>query len=84
MILALLRQSPSSVNELHAALSKVASLSQSSLSQHLALLRAHRLVRFEKCGQQSRYSIDESFYLPLIDDLCTTPGDYLQERRNGS
>ncbi len=53
LILCQLAESEKSVGELQPLIG----LSQSALSQHLAVLRGHRLVRTRRAGQQIYYSI---------------------------
>lgn len=69
MILAILADSPKSVNEIHSILTKVSNISQSSLSQHLALLRAHKIVNYQKIGQMSIYHISDQRYVDLLQIL---------------
>ncbi len=69
MILTILTDSPKSVNEIHEILSKVSNISQSSLSQHLALLRAHKIVTFKKTGQMSIYHISDRRFSELLKML---------------
>lgn len=69
MILTILAESPRAVNEIHELLSKVSTISQSSLSQHLALLRAHQIVNFKKHGQKSAYFITEKYRDELLEIL---------------
>ncbi|MFM9413746.1 ArsR/SmtB family transcription factor [Peptococcus simiae] len=57
MILNILAQSPQSVTTIHQLINEHTNLSQSSLSQHLALLRAYKFVDFEKQGQRATYFI---------------------------
>lgn len=57
MILSILAQSPQSVTAIHQLINEHTNLSQSSLSQHLALLRAYKFVDFEKQGQRATYFI---------------------------
>lgn len=66
MILTILAESPQSVNSIHSQLRTVSHISQSSLSQHLALLRHHQVVSFEKAGQLSTYYITDHRIIELI------------------
>ncbi|MDO4280907.1 MAG: metalloregulator ArsR/SmtB family transcription factor [Peptococcaceae bacterium] len=66
MILYILSLAPRSVNEIHDILAQASNISHSSLSQHLALLRAHKIVSFKKTGQMSIYSISDERFLDLI------------------
>lgn len=69
MILSILADKQRPVNEIHSILSEVTSISQSSLSQHLALLRAHRIVNFKKNGQLSTYYITDDRFTELLNML---------------
>lgn len=69
MILYILADAPRSVNEIHEILTQTSSISHSSLSQHLALLRAHKIVSFKKTGQMSIYSITDQHFLELLKML---------------
>lgn len=69
MVLAILAESPKSVNEIHSILVNVTNISQSSLSQHLALLRAHKIVSFKKIGQMSIYEISDQRFNELLEIL---------------
>ena len=69
MILYILSEAPHSVNEIHDILSRASNISHSSLSQHLALLRAHRIVSFKKIGQMSIYSISDRRFVELLQML---------------
>lgn len=64
-----------SVNALAAAVG----LSQSALSQHLALMRDEGLVTFDRDGQTLNYRIADPRVGTLLDTLyslyCLTPGD---------
>lgn len=54
-------------------------VSQSALSQHLALIRAEGLVGFDRDGQTLNYRIADPRMTTLLDTLralyCATPGD---------
>jgi DNA-binding transcriptional ArsR family regulator len=63
LILCLLHEQEMSVSELNDALSK---LSQSALSQHLALLREADLVKFRRDAQTIYYSLTESKAVRII------------------
>ncbi len=69
MILTILSECPRSVNEIHELLSSVSTISQSSLSQHLALLRAHKIVNYKKNGQMSTYYITDERFIQLLAAL---------------
>lgn len=80
MILSILSEKARPVNEIHSILSEVTNISQSSLSQHLALLRAHRTVSFKKDGQLSTYYITDDRFTELLRmlldvDLFDEPAD---------
>lgn len=69
MILSILAEAPRSVNEIHDLLMQASNISHSSLSQHLALLRAHKIVSFKKTGQMSIYSITDQRFVELLTML---------------
>ena len=69
MILYILSEAPHSVNEIHDILTQASNISHSSLSQHLALLRAHKIVSFRKTGQMSIYSISDQRFVELLKML---------------
>ncbi len=54
MIVCALMERPMSVSELA---KKVPNITQSALSQHLSLLKAHSILDFNKSGQTVTYSI---------------------------
>lgn len=54
MIVCYLLESPMTVSELH---QNINNLTQSALSQHLALLKAHRILESKKRGLSITYSI---------------------------
>lgn len=54
MIVCILIESPMTVTELH---KKINNLTQSALSQHLSILKAHRILDSNKCGLSITYSI---------------------------
>ncbi|WP_010233451.1 ArsR/SmtB family transcription factor [Clostridium arbusti] len=56
MIVCNLIESPMTVTELH---QKINNLTQSALSQHLAMLKAHRILSSNKCGLSITYSIQD-------------------------
>ncbi len=74
MILCRLAAGPATVSEL----CKVAGLSQSAVSQHLAKMRAEGLVYGEKNGLQIHYSITDRRCLEILVQLrssfCDVPG----------
>lgn len=57
MIVCCLIEMPMTVSELH---QKVNTLTQSALSQHLALLKAHRILDSNKSGLSITYSIKDN------------------------
>ena len=65
MILCLLVDGPLTVSEINARVA----LSQSALSQHLALLRADGLVATERQGQSIRYSLASGPAQRIIETL---------------
>lgn len=69
MILYILSEAPRSVNEIHDLLMQASNISHSSLSQHLALLRAHKIVTFKKTGQMSIYSISDQRFVEFLKML---------------
>ena len=69
MILYILSEAPRSVNEIHDLLMQASNISHSSLSQHLALLRAHKIVTFKKTGQMPIYSISDQRFVELLKML---------------
>ena len=69
MILYILSEAPRSVNEIHDLLMQASNISHSSLSQHLALLSAHKIVTFKKTGQMSIYSISDQRFVELLKML---------------
>jgi len=54
LIVCFLSESPMTVSALHSRLSH---LTQSAISQHLAILKAHRILDSKKCGLSITYSI---------------------------
>lgn len=66
MVLCYLLEEDLTVSQLH---EKVSSISQSALSQHLALLRAHDLVDSSKEGQNVTYSILDKRVKEVIEVL---------------
>ena len=74
MILCALAENEASVSELNARIE----LSQSALSQHLALLRRDGLVRTRRSSQTIFYSLQRGPAMRLIELLhdiyCRTPG----------
>lgn len=66
MIVCYLLESPMTVSELH---QKINNLTQSALSQHLALLKAHRILDSNKCGLSITYSIQDERIRSVIKVL---------------
>jgi DNA-binding transcriptional ArsR family regulator len=66
MIVCNLIESPMTVSELH---KKVNNLTQSALSQHLAMLKAHRILDSNKCGLSITYSIQDDRVINVIKVL---------------
>jgi len=69
------------------ALAEAVGLSQSALSQHLALMRAEELVAFRRDGQTLYYRIADpaaARFLAMLKDIycCEKPHHF--ERRNPS
>ncbi len=66
MIFCTLMEGPKTVNKIA---EKVTNITQSALSQHLSLLKAHRILDFEKSGQNITYSIADSRVVEIIKVL---------------
>ncbi|AAK76777.1 DNA-binding transcriptional ArsR family regulator [Clostridium acetobutylicum] len=66
MIVCHLIDAPMTVTELH---EKINTLTQSALSQHLALLRAHGILSSEKRGLSITYSIKDNRITNVIKVL---------------
>ncbi len=66
MILCALIESPQSVSKLSET---VPNITQSALSQHLALLKAHGILDYSKSGQNIIYSIADHRVESVIDVL---------------
>lgn len=66
MILCALIESPQSVSKLSET---VPNITQSALSQHLALLKAHGILDYSKSGQNIIYSIADHRVEAVIDVL---------------
>jgi DNA-binding transcriptional ArsR family regulator len=64
MILCALIEAPQSVSKLS---EKVPHITQSALSQHLALLKAHGILDYTKSGQIITYSIADHRVVAVID-----------------
>lgn len=66
MILCVLLEGPETVNEIGA---KISAISQSAISQHLSILKAHGILSSEKSGQNVIYSIEDKRVKEVIDVL---------------
>ncbi len=66
MIFCALMESPMNVGEIA---KYVPNITQSALSQHLALLKAHGILDFNKSGQNVRYSIADNRVEEIINVL---------------
>lgn len=66
IILCALIEAPQSVSKL---LEKVPNITQSALSQHLAILKAHGILDYSKSGQNITYSIADHRVEAVIDVL---------------
>lgn len=66
MILCALMESPKSVSKLSET---VPDITQSALSQHLAILKAHGILDYSKSGQNIIYSIADHRVEAVIDVL---------------
>lgn len=73
MIVCHLIESPMTVTELH---QKINTLTQSALSQHLAMLKAHRILNSNKCGLSITYSIQDDRIKNVIKVLKENYCDY--------
>ncbi|MBP1744507.1 MAG: hlyU [Firmicutes bacterium] len=71
LIVCFLSESPMTVSELN---SRLSNLSQSAISQHLALMKAHKILESTKCGLSITYSIQDdrirSVIQVLKDNYC--------------
>ena len=68
MIFCALMDGPKSVGELAR---RVPGITQSALSQHLQLLRTHRVLDFSKYGQSITYSIADQNVVDFMELLQT-------------
>lgn len=66
MIVCSLLESPMTVSELHL---KVKNLTQSALSQHLAILKAYGILDYKKSGLSITYSIQDNKLYNIINVL---------------
>lgn len=73
LILCELLEEPKTVSKLA---EKIPNITQSALSQHLALLKAHGILDFSKSGQNITYSIADNRVEKVIDVIrkyyCST------------
>lgn len=68
MIVCYLIDNPMTVSELH---EKLDNLTQSALSQHLSILKAHKILTSNKNGLTITYSIKDNRIAKLIEALKT-------------
>ena len=66
LILCGLMERPMTVNEISKSIPKI---TQSALSQHLGLLKAHGILDFNKSGQSVTYSIADNRVSEVINTL---------------
>lgn len=66
MIVCHLIDKPMNVSELH---EKLNHLTQSALSQHLSILKAHKILNSNKSGLTITYSIQDNRIVKLIETL---------------
>ena len=66
IIVCLLTEKSLTVSEIHERLNNV---TQSALSQHLAILKAHRIVASNKCGLNITYSIKDLGIIKTLEAL---------------
>lgn len=66
LIVCYLSESPMTVSELH---SKLNNLTQSAISQHLAILKAHKILDSKKCGLSITYFISDERIRKVIKVL---------------
>ncbi len=76
LILCALIEGPKTVGTLAA---KVSNITQSALSQHLTLLKAHGILDYHKSGQSVTYRIADERVEKVIDTLRTY---YCQEEES--
>lgn len=76
MIFCTLMESPKTVKKIA---EKVPNVTQSALSQHLSLLKAHGILHSEKNGQTITYSVADERVVGVIQALrkyyCDTKGE---------
>lgn len=63
LILCALAEQPLTVSEIS---ERIDSISQSAISQHLSILRAHGILGYEKYGQQVTYYISDHRIEPVM------------------
>lgn len=68
IIVCFLIEKPMTVSELHERLDN---LTQSALSQHLSILKAHRILDSKKCGLSITYFIRDKRIIKIIEGLKT-------------
>lgn len=77
-LLCLLQEGPQTVTQLHTRLG----ISQPVASQHLALLRRHKVVGTSRQGQTVHYRVTHPLVLPMLQQLhqhfCTTAGKHVK------
>lgn len=66
LILCALMENPLTVNEIS---KKIPNITQSALSQHLSLLKAHGILDFKKSGLNITYSIEDRRVEEIIKTL---------------
>lgn len=66
VIVCYLIEKPMTVSELH---EKLDNLTQSALSQHLSMLKAHRILDSNKSGLNITYSIQDERIVKVIETL---------------
>lgn len=69
MIVCHLMERPMTVSELH---ERISNLTQSAISQHLAMLKAHKILDSNKNGLSITYSIQDKRIEKLIQALKET------------
>ena len=77
MILCALMKEPKTVSKIA---EKVPNITQSALSQHLALLKAHGILDFTKSGQNITYSIADHRVEEVIHVLKKYYCDFLEDK----
>ncbi|EHQ89153.1 ArsR/SmtB family transcription factor [Desulfosporosinus youngiae] len=77
LILCVLMKEPQTVGKIA---EKVPNITQSALSQHLALLKAHRILDFTKNGQNITYSIADHRVEEIIQILKKHYCDFREDK----